>query len=383
VKIFYEFGLSQINKTREELCGDSVEYSPGPDVATLVFSDGLGSGVKASILSTLTTRIATRMLDEGLPLAEVVQTVSETLPICRVRKIAYSTFCMAQFFSEGRARLAAYDSPPPFLVRRSKLQTLPYEECRMADKQIHDYTFAMRPGDWLVLVSDGVINAGIGGAYPLGWGWEEVGKYLEGHVHESLSAEELAAKLARVVDELYEGAAGDDVSIVVLKSRWKRVTVVFTGPPVQREDDEQVVQILMSLPGKRVVCGGTTANIVARQLGRPIDVDLETGTDAVPATGRIEGIDLVTEGTLTVTRALEIIRSDVPDEELKLKVDGASRLVRNLREADEVQMLVGRAMNPAHQNPNLPIDLGIKAQVVAALAEALRHRGKEVRIKYF
>ena len=107
MRVFYEFGARQMNKKREELCGDSVVFSAKPDWATLVVSDGLGSGVKASILSTLTTRIATRMLDEGLPLDEVVQTISETLPICRVHKIAYSTFSMAQLFSEGQAKLAA------------------------------------------------------------------------------------------------------------------------------------------------------------------------------------------------------------------------------------------------------------------------------------
>ncbi len=383
MKVFYEFGLKQINKKREELCGDSVEFSLKPDWATLVFSDGLGSGVKASILSTLTTRIAARMLDEGLPLEEVVQTVSETLPICRVRRIAYSTFTMAQLFSEGRAKLVAYDSPPPFLIRRSRMQTLPYEDCSVAGKHICDYAFPLRPGDWLVLVSDGVLNAGIGGAYPLGWGWEKVGKYLETHVHESLSARELAEKLARVVQELYEGPPGDDVSIAVVKARWKRIVVVFTGPPVQKEDDERAVEALMSAAARRVVCGGTTANIVARQLGRGITVDLDTGTDSVPARGRIDGIDLVTEGTLTLTKALEIIRSEEPSDALRLKVDGASCLVVLLREADEVKILVGRAMNPAHQNPNLPRDLSLKTQVVQALAEELRRREKQVDIEYF
>jgi len=383
VKVFYEYGLRQINKKREELCGDSVEFSLRPNSATLVLSDGLGSGVKASILSTLTTRIARRMLDEGLPLGDVVQTVSETLPICRVRKIAYSTFIMAQLFTEGHLKLVAYDSPPPFLVRRGKIQDLDCEEHDVGDKRICDYSCPLRPGDWLILVSDGVINAGIGGAYPLGWGWDEVAGYLETHVHESLTAEELAAKLARVVDELYQGEPGDDVSIAVVKARWKRVLVVMTGPPVEKEDDERVVEALMSSPGRRVVCGGTTANIVARQLGRGIDVDLATGTDTVPATGRIEGIDLVTEGTLTVTRALEIMRSGSSNDQLKLRVDGASRLVVLLQEADEVRMLVGRAMNPAHQNPNLPRALGLKTQAIQALADELRRKGKEVRVEYF
>jgi hypothetical protein len=380
---FYEFGLKQMNKKNEELCGDSVEYSVGAGTATLVFSDGLGSGVKASILSTLTTRIATRMLNDGLPLDEVVQTVTETLPTCRVRNIAYSTFCMAQLSDEGQAKLATFDSPPPFLVHENKLQSLPYEECEISSKHISDYSFPLCPGDWLVLVSDGVINAGIGGAYPLGWGWDEVGKYLETHIHDALSAQGLAEKLATVVEELYEGPPGDDVSIAVIKARWRRVVIVFTGPPVSEEDDGKVVETLMSTPGKRVVCGGTTANIVARQLKRDVTVDLETGIDDVPARGYIEGIDLVTEGTLTMTKALEIIRSGTPDEELKLRVDGASCLVVTLREADEVRLLVGRALNPVHQNPNLPRSLGIRSHLVETLSEELRQRGKDVKIEYY
>jgi hypothetical protein len=383
VKVFYEFGLRQINKTGEELCGDSVEYSLNPGCATLVLSDGLGSGVKASILSTLTTRIARRMLDGGLPLDEVVRTVSQTLPICRVRKIAYSTFSMAQLLSEGYAKLVVFDNPMPLLVRKDKVQRLAYEEREAGGKRICDYSCPIRPGDWLILVSDGVLNAGIGGAYAMGWGWDEVARYLETHVHESLSADELAAKLARVVEELYQGPPGDDVSIAVVKARWKRTVLLFTGPPVEPLDDGRVVEKLVSGHGKRVVCGGTAANIVARHLHKEVTVDLRTGTDAVPASGRIEGIDLVTEGTLTLTKALEMIRGEVPNDRLRLNVDGASRLVVALREADEVRLLVGRAINPAHQNPNLPRNLGLKTQVVHSLAEELRRRGKQIGIEYF
>jgi len=383
LKVFYEFGLRQINKKKEELCGDSVEFSLSPDLATLVFSDGLGSGVKASILSTLTTRIATRMLDEGLPLGEVVQTVSETLPICRVRKIAYSTFTMAQLFTEGQVKLVLFDNPPPLVVRHGKIRQLPYEECEVGGKRICDYAFLLRPGDWLVLVSDGVVNAGIGGAYPLGWGWEQVAGYLRNHVHHALSADELAGKLARVVEDLYQGPPGDDVSIAVVKARRKRVLIILTGPPVHKEDDPRIVHALMSTSGKHAVCGGTTANIVARELGREINVELETGTDAVPASAKIDGIDLVTEGTLTITKALEIFRAEQPSEQLRLRVDGASSLVMLLREADEVRVLVGRAINPAHQNPTLPRDLALKTQVVQALGDELRRKGKEVEIQYF
>ena len=173
------------------------------------------------------------------------------------------------------------------------------------------------------------------------------------------------------------------MSIAVVKARWKRILAVFAGPPIEKEEDERIVEALMSCPGRRVVCGGTTANIVARQLGRGITVDLETSTDAVPAQGRIEGIDLVTEGTLTLTKAMEMIRSSEPADDLRLRVDGASCLAVLLIEADEVRMMVGRAMNPAHQNPNMPRNLGLKTQIVQALGEELRRRGKEVEIEYY
>ncbi len=380
MKVFYEFASRQLNKRDEELCGDSVAFSIRPSWATLVFSDGLGSGVKACILSTLTTRIATRMLDEGLPIDEVVRTVSETLPICTVRKIAYSTFTMAQMFSDGRTSLMEYDSPPAFILHHNRLRKSPCEEFSIDGKLVRRHELEMSPGDWIVIVSDGVINAGIGGAYPMGWGWDEVGRYLENHVHEDLAAEGMAECLIQVTRDLYEGPPGDDVTVAAVKVRRWRLLTIFTGPPVRREDDAEVVKSLMAAHGKRAVCGGTAANIVARELGRRVEVELETGTQRVPPRGRIEGIDLVSEGVLTLTYALELIRAGTPMSTLKLRVDGASTLAVLLHEADEIRLLVGRAINPAHQNPDLPRDLALKSQAVHALAEELRRRGKIVEI---
>ncbi len=183
--------------------------------------------------------------------------------------------------------------------------------------------------------------------------------------------------------EPHEGPPGDDASIEVVRGRRKRMLVIFMGPPVSKEDDGRVVDTLMSSPGRRVVCGGTTANIVARQLGRGMIVELQTSTDEVPAMGRIEGIDLVTEGTLTVTQTLDILRSGKSAEQLGPATDGASALAVMLMEADAIKALVGRAVNPAHQNRSLPRNLAIKPQVVCELAEELKHRGKAVEIQYF
>ena len=378
MKLYYEWGIRQLQKYGEELCGDNIAVTRHPHSVTLALSDGLGSGVKANILATLTTQIATRLLENNLPLGEVVQTLSETLPVCAVRKMAYSTFAIAQFFSQGTARVVEFDSPPPILLRGRKVHPVAYEERWIDGKEIHEAVLDLADGDWVVFVSDGVLNAGIGGAYPLGWGWDQVALFLEKHAHRDLSAEDLAGKVAEAVGALYADRPGDDVSIAVIKVRHKRVANVFTGPPSRREEDGQLVQRFTDGLGQRVVCGGTTAKIVARLLGQALEVDLTTMTAEVPPVGRIAGVDLVTEGILTLTRVRDLLRAGTDRTTVRFQVDGASCLLRLLLDVDHVHFLVGRAVNPAHQNPDLPQELGIRLGVAREIMDELRAQGKEV-----
>jgi hypothetical protein len=381
VSVYYEWGTKQLNKRSEELCGDSIAVSRHSDWVTLALADGLGSGVKANILATLTTRIAMRLLENDLPLSEVVETLGKTLPVCEVRKLAYSTFAIAQFFSDGRARVVEFDTPPAILLRDRKLFPLPSNERVIASKTIRESVLELRMGDWIVFVTDGVLNAGIGGVYPLGWGWGQVTKYLEGHAHPELSAQDLADKLAETVAELYAGGPGDDVSIVVIKARHKLVATVLTGPPAKAETDEAVLADFIKRRGLHAVCGGTTAKIASRHLGKPLDVDLETMRPDVPPIARMETIDLVTEGILTLTRTNELLQNGATRETVRFRTDGAAALVRLLLSVDHVQFVVGLAVNPAHQNPNLPDQLGMKLAVVREIAEELKQRGIEVGIE--
>jgi hypothetical protein len=381
MRLYYEWGTKQLHKRGEELCGDSIVVSRHSNSVTLALSDGLGSGVKANILATLTTQIAMYMLENDLPLGEVVQTLSETLPVDRVRKLAYSTFAIAQFFSQGYARVVEFDSPSVIFLRRRKVQPVVYEERSIEGKTIREMVLDLEDGDWIIFVSDGVLNAGIGGVYPLGWGWDQAANFLERHAHRELSSEDLADKLAETVNELYAGAPGDDVSIVVIKVRHKLVATVFTGPPSDRNADEEIVSRFVKSIGQLVVCGGTTAKIVARHLGQPLEVDLTTMTPEVPPIARLEGIDLVSEGILTLTKTSELLQSGTDKKTIRFQTDGAASLVRLLLSADHVHFLVGQAVNPAHQNPELPHQLGIRLGVVREIAVELRKRGKEVTIE--
>ena len=381
MRLYYEWGIRQIHKKGEELCGDAFAVSRHADSVTLALADGLGSGVKANILATLTTRIAMHMLENDLPLGEVVKTLSETLPVCRVRKLAYSTFAIAQFFNHGVARVVQFDSPLAFVLRRRKVLPVDFEERDFEGRTIHEARLDLAEGDWVVFVSDGVLNAGIGGVYPLGWGWENTARFLEQQSHANLSAEDLADRVAQSVSDLYAGAPGDDVSIVVLKVRRKLAATVFTGPPADSHLDQDTVAGFVRREGRLVVCGGTTGKMVADYLGQPLDVDLATMTPEVPPLARVEGLDLVTEGILTLTRVSDMLSRGADRNSVRFQTDGASSLVRVLLEVDHVHFIVGQAVNPAHQNPDLPHHLGIRAAVVKEIAEELRGRGKEVTLE--
>jgi hypothetical protein len=382
MRLFYEWGTKQLLKHGEELCGDNVAIARHADYVTLALSDGLGSGVKANILSILTTRIVMHLMENELSLSEVVETLSRTLPVCKDRKLAYSTFAIGQFFSSGRARVVEFDTPSLILLRQRKFVPVPYEERQIEGKTIRESEFQLKMEDWIVFVSDGVVNAGIGGLYPLGWGSDQITRFLEEHCHPALSAQELADKLGEAVWDLYCGKPGDDVSAAVIKVRRKLMATVLTGPPADRSNDKTVVGRFSQRTGFLAVCGGTMAKIAARHLGgQSLEVDLSTMRPDVPPLARVEGIDLTTEGILTLTKANDLLQASADKEAVKFGTDGASALVRLWLDVDHIHFIVGMGVNPAHQNPDLPQQLGMKLAVVREITEQLRQRGKEVTIE--
>jgi hypothetical protein len=379
--LFIETGGAQVCKFGEILCGDSLSVAGTNGGKLMVLSDGLGSGVKANILATLTTKIATRLLERGLPLEEVVETLTDTLPECQVRKIAYSTFTLLKVQVDGSAYLAEFDNPPTFFLKRGYTSPVKYKDRIIGTRKIREASLHVEAGDWLVTVSDGEIHAGIGGLLNLGWDWEKIAKFLETQVHEDASAETVARILVDQANELYQSRPGDDTTVGVLKIRPKRFAVFMIGPPVKREDDDLVVTRFLESQGRKIVSGGTTANLVAKRLKKEVSVDLTTMTAKIPPAGKLEGVDLVTEGVHTINRALEILEKIKDVSQVQRRGDGASRLARELLYADSIHILLGQAINPAHLNPNLPQEMGFKSRSVQAIVTLLRQMGKEVSLE--
>lgn len=377
-----DIGRRQLNKHGEELCGDSIEVAEAADSTIIVVSDGLGSGVKANILSSLTTKMATTMLVGGCTLEEVIESLAHTLPVCEVRHLAYSTFTILQVFRDGRVYLAEYDNPATVLGRGQELRGVERHARTIGERTVNESLFSLEAGDWLAIVSDGVPHAGIGGVWNLGWGWDKIANYLKLSMSRGDDAQAVADDIAGLCQRLYDSSPGDDATVLTVRVRDPHHLTLLVGPPRDRADDPEVVTRLMTAPGKRAVCGGTTGNLVARELGRSISVDLASMDERVPPVGVIDGVDLVTEGMLTVSYAVDHIRGGVRPKDLRWKRDGASRLTALLLEADEIDIIVGRALNPAHQSPDVPVNLGLKHKVVEDLVRALTGMKKTVRVEY-
>lgn len=384
MKFFMEFGTASLNKYGEELCGDKVEFLSEEDGFIAVLSDGLGSGVKANILSTLTSKIAMTMLKEGLSIEEVVDTIIHTLPICSVRKLAYSTFSIIKVNREGIAYIVEFDNPSVFFMRHGKICQLDKKERVINERRIYESHFALEEKDTLVFVSDGVIHAGVGQVLNLGWSWNEVAQYLQSLPIEALSAKKITTSLLGVCEDLYVNQPGDDTTVATVKAITPKVATVFSGPPSNKEEDQKVVEKLLHTRGKKIVCGGTAAHIVSRITGRPITTSFEMRNPKIPPVGYIPGIDLVTEGVLTLQGAVEILEKvrDSTDVSFLEAEDGASLLARMLfEECTHIHMLVGRAINPAHQNPDFPQALSIKLNILHKLEKILIELGKIVQIE--
>ncbi len=380
-----DIGYISLNKYGEELCGDHVEITGhGDGSAVIVLADGLGSGVKANILSTLTAKILSTMVANRLPVEDCVHTVAATLPICKVREIAYSTFSIISITDNREAEIIQYDNPQVILLRGGRNFDYPQEQEEIGGKLIYKARIALEEGDLFVVLSDGAIHAGVGITLNFGWQREDIIHFLEGSYDAGCSARAVSTLLAGRCNDLYGGHPRDDTTVCTLKIRRRSPVNLMIGPPVERADEAEMLAGFFGRRGRYIVCGGTTAKIAAAWLGKRVEVGAPVYVDPdIPPTARIEGVDLVTEGVVTISRVLEYAKdclgANSRYEEWRKNTDGASLIARMLfEEATDVNFYIGRAANPAHQNPGLPINLNIKLRLVAELAEALRKMGKKV-----
>lgn len=382
-----ESGYTSLNKKGEELCGDKVESVTSSDgYTTLVLADGMGSGVKANILSTLTSKILCTMVSNDIDIYECIETIIQSLPVCKERGLAYSTFSVIHINSSGKGYLFEFDNPEAIYMHEGKCSDLPREKLEILGKTVYKTDLSLEKDDVLLVMSDGTIHAGIGMLLNFGWQRDEIKQFLDKNVKKGMSARCIAWLLASACNDFYIGEPGDDTTVAAVRVREELKINLMVGPPLDKSKDDFYVARFLSDCDKKIVCGGTSSQIVARYLKTEVTTSLDFIDKDIPPIGYIDGIDLTTEGVITLRRLCELSykylsTSDLSPKEFTKAKDGAGMLAQLLfEEATFVTFFVGQSVNVAHQG--LPIDTTMKLKLVETLSKNLSLMGKKVIVNY-
>ncbi|MCF8309690.1 MAG: serine/threonine-protein phosphatase [Bacteroidales bacterium] len=379
------------NHEGERICGDVfLSRRIKEEKRTIVvLSDGLGHGVKANILATLTAKMALNFTQEHKDIERIAEIIMNTLPIDSERKISYATFSIVDIEEDDKTRILEFDNPETLILRGDKLVDIQWEYITLKtekhkDKQLRSYSFYPRQEDRIVMTSDGITQSGLGmGTYPFGWGEDNLKTFVQQLVSNEpdMSAELLARKVVNMAHKNDQYKAKDDTSCAVIYFRRPRRLLLCTGPPYEKDKDPKLASEVSNFDGKIVISGATTADIISRELDKKITDSFEFHDPDLPPISYMDGIDLVTEGILTLSKVTDILKNY--SNKTDLGKGPADSIVKLLLESDEIHLIIGTRINIAHQDPNLPVDLEIRRTVVKRIAALLEENFlKEVKIRY-
>ncbi len=366
-------------KYGEVICGDAALLSKIKEENRLVavLSDGLGSGIKANISATMTSTMALQFTIAGEPIERTAEFIAKTLPEDTLRKVSYATFSVLDINYQGEVKVIEYDNPPVLLLRNGefidlhKMPTL-IDQLHSKRNKLYQYNFKLEKEDRIIMVSDGVTQCGMG-SDNMHFGWQINGlkQYIKETViqHPKISARDLAKKIINKTIEIDDGNLKDDATCCVLYHRKPRKLLIVTGPPFHKENDFHLAKSINQFNGKTIICGGTTAKIVARELDTEVEVDLDNYHPGLPPLAKMKGVDLVTEGIITLAKVSKEIHDFNPEKNNSLGV--SDKIIQMMFESDEIHFISGTRVNNAHQDPNLPVELEIRRNVIKRITETL------------
>lgn len=390
-KFYIEIDCIQKNHEGERICGDVFlsERIKSDERTIVVLSDGMGHGVKANMLAILTSTMALNFTKEHKDVNRIADIIMNTLPVCSKRHISYSTFTIIDIEADGQTTILEYDNPETLIIRDNQIfnpgwQCVILDSEKNAGKVLKNCTFYAQKEDRIIFCSDGITQSGMGSEkFAFGWGHENLENFTKRLIYNDpqISANKLAGKVVNMAYQNDGYMAKDDASCAAIYFRDPRKLLICTGPPYEEERDKKLADVVRNFQGKKVLCGATTADIIARELELQIEDSFEFHDPDLPPIAYMTGIDLVTEGILTLSKVSNILK--VYNNNYMLGKGPADQIVKLLKESDEIQFVIGTRINIAHQDPNLPIELEIRRTVVRRIAETLENKFlKEVSMKF-
>jgi len=379
---YIEVNCQQRNHTGERICGDIyLTHRIEEENRTIaVLSDGMGHGVKANVLATLTATMALKFTKEHESVEKIAEVILKTLPECSERKMSYATFTIIDIHHGQQMNILEYGNPETMVFRDGQ-PLMPQWNCiiltqgKGRGKEIRSCSFVPRKEDRVVVFTDGITQSGLGaGKYPMGWGLSGVGDHIRQLLRRdpSMSARKLAARLVNVAVQNDNFQPKDDASCMVFYFREPRKLLVCTGPPFDETKDAMIAQMLDGFAGRKIICGATTAEIIARELNRDISDHQQRFDDELPPTATMEGVDLITEGLLTLSRVSSLLETH--QEEDRIGKGPADQILKHLLQSDEILFLVGTRINTAHQDPTFPVELEIRRTLIRRISKTLQRK---------
>jgi hypothetical protein len=390
-RFYIELNCQQKNHDGERICGDVFLSKRIKEEKRIVavLSDGMGHGVKANILATLTATMALNFTKEHKDFNTIAEIIMNTLPVCSVRQISYSTFTIIDIEMDGKVSILEYDNPQTTILRgHSEFE--PEWKCIILDseknrgKELRSCTFYPEKGDRIIFCSDGVVQSGLGTKrYPFGWGNKNLVHFITDTLEKNpyISARKLAKNVINIAVGNDNYKPKDDTSCGSIYFREPRKLLLVTGPPYEKKKDIDLAMSVYKYNGKKIICGATTAEIVARELGLEIRDSMEFLDPELPPISFIDGINLVTEGILTLGKVAELLRNY--DSNFVAGRGPADQIVELILKSDEIHLIIGTRINIAHQDPTLPIELEIRRTLVKRIARLLEEKFlKEVSVEF-
>ena len=386
-----EVDIQQKNHEGERICGDVFlsDKFKEENRLIIVLSDGVGHGVKANVLATLTATMAMNFTKEHKDVQKIAEIIMNTLPVDNKRKISYATFTIIDIEQDGRTTILEYDNPETIILRNDQIfhpewKCIVLESEENKGKELKSCSFKAQKEDRIVFCSDGIVQSGLGSEkYPFGWGQENYIEFVRRLVKNNpgISADRLALKVVNMAYQNDQYHAKDDTSCGAIYFREPRRLLICTGPPYYQEKDKELAETVKNYKGKKIISGATTGDIIARELDLEIEDSFEFEDPDLPPISHMTGVDLVTEGILTLSKVADILKNYTND--YVLKKGPADQIVKLLKDSDEIHFIIGTKINEAHQDPNLPVDLEIRRTVVKRIADTLENKFlKEVTLKY-
>jgi len=384
--MFIDIACSQKKKYNQNAYGDYFASNRFPNMnrVVAVLSDGLGSGIKANILACMTATMLLKFMENHSDIEKSCEIIMNSLPVCKVRGISYSTFSAIDCYDDGNAKIVEEGNPDFIWIRNGEVLKPEYQSIQSKDfknRKMKVYNIKLEKYDRIIFCSDGATQVAMGSKrYPLGLERSGLIKIILNKLEQEpeISSKNLSEYLVKQIELIAPNKElKDDTSILSIYCRDPRESLIFTGPPFHGEKDNYYAKTFMEFKGKKAISGGTTANIISRELNIPVIAKLSMNSGKLPGLSEMAGVDLVTEGILTLTKTLEYLESGDTEE------NAAKTLMDFLLDSDVINFLVGAQMNKAHYDPNLPIEIEIRKNIIKQMAKVLEEKYlKKVNVQF-